>query len=130
MNHQTIQEQIGLLIDDALDTEEQSMVFRHLSECEECRTFFQRTQRLSRAMHRLPDVPVPHALDLKFSMLGAGLQERPASPVRSAVVSIGAVLLMSFFIYIIGTVQAEATLQQYQSTVSPVPSASISPEGR
>jgi anti-sigma factor RsiW len=125
MNHQTIQQQISVLIDDVLDAEEQSTVFRHLSDCEECRTFFQRTQRVSRAMHRLTDSPVPDAMDQKFGILDAGLQVRPTASLRSALVSVGAVLLMSVFIYIIGTVQAEGTMQQYHNTVSPVPYTSV-----
>ncbi len=130
MNHQTIHEQISLLIDDALDAEEQSTVFRHLSECEECRTFFQRTQRVSRAMQRLTDTPVPEAMDQKFGILGAGLQVRPTGSLRSALVSVGAVLVMTVFIYIIGTVQAEGGMQQYHSTVSQAPFTSGSTEVR
>lgn len=130
MNHQTIQEQISLLIDNELHAEEQSSVFRHLSECGECRTYFQRTQRVSRAMHQLPDRSVPRSMDQKFGILGAGLQERPTVSVRSAVVSIGAVLLMTVFIYIIGTAQAEVGMQQYHSTVSPAPFTTGSTEVR
>lgn len=69
MNHEQVLERSSQFLDGELPTSEQAEMFRHLSECGDCRTMFERMLRVSRAAQRMLPVSVPPALDQKFAAL-------------------------------------------------------------
>lgn len=124
MNCQNTKEQISQLLDNELSAGELQSMFRHLSECEECRTFFLRAKEIHDSIQSLEYSTAPNEIDQKFAVLG--MEEQSHSifsrkftiSVPSALYSVGAAIIMSLFIYVVGNIQEKSLLSQYQQTMS------------
>ncbi len=123
MNCQTTKEQISQLLDNELHSEELQPMFQHLSECEECRTFFLHTKEIHDSTKSLEYVAAPKAIDQKFAVLGMGQQQSFLSrkftiSVSSVITSVGAVIALVLFIYVSGTIQEKQIAEQYRQTIN------------
>ena len=124
MDHQSFQEQISQFMDNELPKEQQQALFRHLSECELCREFFSDTKTIHDTVKELAYDPVPHEMDRKFEVLG---MKETASHFRNrtltisiptAVYSIGAVIMMTLFMYVVGNIQEKNLSDQFLQSVN------------
>ncbi len=123
MSCQTTQERISQLLDNELLSEELQPMFQHLSECEECRTFFLHTKEIHDSAKSLEYVAAPKSIDQKFAVLGMEQQQSFLSrkftiSVPSALYSVGAAIVMSVFIYVVGNIQEKSLLSQYRQTMN------------
>jgi len=123
MNHQSNKESISLLIDNELSPQQQRELFLHMAECDDCRTFFLHASVIRHAAGSMAAVSVPDELDRKFSALA---MESKRSAIGSASVtvslpsilySLGAVIMMTVFVYVVGTIQEESLAQQYKQSI-------------
>ncbi|NUN69366.1 MAG: zf-HC2 domain-containing protein [Bacteroidetes bacterium] len=123
MKHRSTKEEISLLIDNELTLPQQRELFLHMAECDDCRTFFLHLSSIRSAAGRMAAGTVPEELDRAFSALAMGSQRgitRSATvtlSLRSVVYSIGAVIMMTLFIYAAGTIQEENLAQQYKQSI-------------
>ena len=123
MNCQTTKEQISQLLDNELRAEELQPMFQHLSECEECRTFFLHTKDIHGSTKSLAYVAAPEVIDQKFAVLGIKQQQSILSrkftiSVSSAIYSVSAAIAMVLFIYVSGTIQEKQIAEQYRQTMN------------
>lgn len=115
MIHSEFLDRIALLADDTLPAAEMPAVFRHLSECDACRSQYLMMLRVSRAVRQTDDDNVPQSADAKFGILGGAPAARPAS--SSVLLSVGAVLMMLVMAYVFGSAQETQLLVQYRSAM-------------
>jgi hypothetical protein len=134
MSHESIQEMISQFTDDALPQEELPGLFRHLSECEECREFFVHTKKIHDGMKQLIPPVVPAELDKTFSILKIGVPDRPLLE-RSFTLSVPSILLsviaMSLFSIAVvlsfdpppqsGPAREQQSFNEFQSPYSSAP---------
>ena len=124
MDHQSIQEQVSQFLDNELPTSMLQPMFQHLSECDVCRTFFVNSNTIHDTAQKIKEENAPEPLDRKFVALGmtkaiSKFQNRSLTiPVPSVVYSIGTVIVMTLFIYIVGSLQEKNLLSQYRQTMS------------
>jgi predicted anti-sigma-YlaC factor YlaD len=123
MNCQTTKEQISQLLDNELRAEELQPMFQHLSECEECRTFFLHTKEIHDGAKAIAYVDAPEVIDLKFAVLGMEQQQSFLSrkftvSVSSAITSVCVAIVMVLFIYVSGTIQEKQIAEQYRQTMN------------
>jgi hypothetical protein len=124
MNHMEWKEQIGLLMDNELPEASTPLLFGHLAECIECRHYFLRSQTIHNAAQRLERAPVPEALDKKFGVLSMGAQPQKTPErtitlsVPSLVYSLGTMVMLTFFIYLLGSLQEKSLAAQYRHSMS------------
>lgn len=110
------------MLDCTAGDETLAAVFRHLSDCSECRKFYVETNAVHSAMHRFPYVKTPAELDRKLSVLGmeSGTPHKKVSvtfSVPSALYSVGAVLMLLLFIYAMGSFQERNLSTGFQLTM-------------
>jgi hypothetical protein len=126
MNHDINKEQISQLLDNELAGGFVQPLFQHLAECEECRTFFLRANAIQEAAKGLKPVSVPGEIDRKFSVLAIGdqrstiLNRTITISIPSVIMSVGALIMMTLCIYIIGSIQEKNLTAQYQRSDSVV----------
>ncbi len=124
MNCQTTKEQISQFLDTELRSVELQSMFLHLSECEECRTFFIQTKEIHDGVKSIEYIAAPEIIDQKFAVLGMEqtqqsiLSRRFTISVPSALYSVGAAIVMSLFIYVVGNIQEKSLLSQYRQTMN------------
>lgn len=124
MNCQNYQEQISQLLDNELPAGELQPMFRHLSECEECRKFFMQTKTIHDSVRGMEYVVTPNEIDQKFAVLAMGQKQQSllsrqfTISVPSVIYSIGAVIVLSVFIYVSGTIQEKYIAEQYRQTMN------------
>ncbi len=123
MNCQTHKEQLSLLTDGALSAEHLPALFRHLSECADCRNFFLHVKVIHETALRMPPAAAPDAADRIIRTLTLGAETPPmvnttfTVKASSALFSLGLVILMTVFIYGMGKVQEQEMSRQYVRTV-------------
>ena len=132
MNCQEQQRRISALMDGELSALESGAVFRHLAECDGCRTFYHRLIALSNALNR-SEVPAP----------GVGVQVPPAPPpwskhqpgswwkqrvsVRMPVVALALCAIMASVLFLV--LELSRTKQSETVYVTRLPAVIITAEG-
>lgn len=105
--------------DNDLTDAEEEMLFLHLSRSQESRTVFAALKTVYGALQHPAAVTYPASLDRKLGALNVGqnvprpMQKSITISIPSAVYSIGAVVMMSFFIYVVGVIQERNISAKY-----------------
>lgn len=115
-------ETISEMLDRAAGDETLAAVFRHLSDCADCRKFYADTHAVHEATRRFQHAKAPAELDQKLGVLGmeSGYPHKKISvtfSVPSALFSVGAVLMMVLFIYAVGSIQERNLSANFQRTM-------------
>ena len=119
---------VTLLMNKYFDNEatdaELKELFLHLSESEESRTLFVDMKRVNESLMQKPDFEFPKEIDQKFAVLGMKEKHQPilsrqfTISVSSAIYSVGAVIVMSLFIYVMGAIQEKEIAERYRQTMN------------
>jgi anti-sigma factor RsiW len=100
MTHNDYQEQISQLIDAELDNTEQQTLFAHLSECAECREFFNSMLALRSSLNAHSTIAAPAELDRRMERAtGETLRPTPAAFRLAVAASIAFILLVSSVLF-------------------------------
>ncbi len=126
MNCQTSKEYISQFLDNELSQNFLQPLFLHLGECDECRNFFVQVKSIHDSVKKLSYLPVPESLDQKFSVLGLVKKNEPLMnrkltvSVPSAIYSLCALVVITLFMYSVGSYQEKSMASQYRQTINAV----------
>ncbi len=101
MTHDQYQEHISQLIDGELGKDEQRALFLHLSECAECREFFNAALALRSNIAASSPVELPAGFDMQMenAVADTSLNARPEAFRLALAASIAFILLMGSLLF-------------------------------